>query len=102
MNSFTTNNSASMNVNKQNIRSSIIAQFFDNEIHHIAKFQSILPGIESIHIDDTTPNEKLVVDNYAQYLSLKNRTKVYCDHSDFLKNQKIVMLQWSLVEVENV
>jgi hypothetical protein len=71
-----------MNV-KKNSRTRIIAQFFDNDIGHITKFQSILPRIESIHINDTIPNQKLGVENRDQYLSLPNRTKVYCDHPDF-------------------
>jgi len=64
----------------------IIAQFFDNDIDHIAKFQLALPRIESIRVNDAIPNKRLGADNYEKYLHLTERTKVYCGHSDFEKN----------------
>ena len=68
----------------------LIAQFYDNDIKHISDFINNLPNIESIHVDDTVPNEKLNVLNYNEYLALNNRTRVY--PNSFPKNNKYALL----------
>jgi hypothetical protein len=47
----------------------LIAQFYDNDENHIRSFQHSFPRIESILIDDTIPNERLLVSNSIEYLA---------------------------------